>query len=67
MMKKYVIVIEEVVVQNFEIEADSQEEALNKLETGYKNGIYVLEPGEVQSKKMSIVKPEQNATEWIEF
>ena len=54
-------------VQNFEIEADSQEEALNKLETGYKNGIYVLEPGEVQSKKMSIVKPEQNATEWIEF
>lgn len=56
-MKKYVIAIEEVVVQNFEIEADSQEEALNKLETGYKNGIYVLEPGEVQSK-MSIVKPE---------
>lgn len=67
MMKKYVIAIEEVVVQNFEIEADSQEEALNTLETGYKNGIYVLEPGEVQSKKMSIVKPEQNATEWIEF
>lgn len=67
MMKKYVIAIEEVVVQNFEIEADSQEEALNKLETGYKNGIYVLEHGEVQSKKMSIVKPEQNATEWIEF
>lgn len=66
-MKKYVIAIEEVVVQNFEIEADSQEEALNKLETGYKNGIYVLEPREVQSKKMSIVKPEQNATEWIEF
>lgn len=66
-MKKYVIAIEEVVVQNFEIEADSQEEALNKLETGYKNGICVLEPGEVQSKKMSIVKPEQNATEWIEF
>ena len=33
MMKKYVIAIEEVVVQNFEIEADSQEEALNKLET----------------------------------
>lgn len=66
-MKKYVIAIEEVVVQNFEIEADSQEEALNKLKTGYKNGIYVLEPGEVQSKKMSIVKPEQNATEWIEF
>lgn len=32
-MKKYVIAIEEVVVQNFEIEADSQEEALNKLET----------------------------------
>ena len=67
MMKKYVIAIEEVVVQNFEIEADSQEEALNKLETGYKNGIYVLEPGEVQSKKMSIVKPEQSATEGIEF
>lgn len=54
MMKKYVIAIEEVVVQNFEIEADSQEEALNKLETGYKNGIYVLEPGEVQSKRCQL-------------
>lgn len=66
-MKNYVIAIEETVVQNFEVEANSQEEALRKVETGYKNGHYVLESGEVQAKKMSIVKPEQNATEWIEF
>lgn len=30
-MKNYVIAIEETVVQNFEVEANSQEEALKKL------------------------------------
>lgn len=35
-MKSYVIAIEETVVQNFEVEANSQEEALRKVETGYK-------------------------------
>lgn len=35
-MKNYVIAIEETVVQNFEVEANSQEEALRKVETGYK-------------------------------
>ena len=50
-MKNYVIAIEETVVQNFEVKANSQEEALRKVETGYKNGHYVLESGEVQAKK----------------
>ena len=66
-MKKYVITIEETVVQNFEVEANSQEEALRKVETGYKNGDYVLESGEVQSKKMSVLNANNKFDKWIEF
>lgn len=66
-MKSYVIAIEETVVQNFEVEANSQEEALSKVETGYKNGHYVLESGEVQAKKMSVLNSGNESDKWIEF
>ena len=66
-MKNYVIAIEETVVQNFEVEANSQEEALRKIETGYKNGHYVLESGEVQAKKMSVLNSDNKSDKWIEF
>ena len=67
MTKKYVIAIEETAVQNFEVEANSQEEALRKVETGYKNGNYVLEFGEVQAKKMSVLNSDNEFDKWIEF
>lgn len=66
-MKNYVIAIEETVVQNFEVEANSQEEALRKVETSYKNGYYVLESGEVQAKKMSVLNSDNESDKWIEF
>ena len=66
-MKNYVIAIEETVVQNFEVKANSQEEALRKVETGYKNGHYVLESGEVQAKKMSDLNSDNESDKWIEF
>ena len=59
-MKNYVIAIEETVVQNFEVEANSQEEALRKVETGYKDG-------EVQAKKMSVLNSDNESDKWIEF
>lgn len=66
-MKKYVVAIEETVVQNFEVEANSQEEALRKVEKGYKNGNYVLESAEVQAKKMSVLNSDNEFDKWIEF
>ena len=66
-MKKYVIAIEETLEQNFEVKAKSQEEALRKVETGYKNGHYVLESGEVQAKKMSVLNSDNESDKWIEF
>lgn len=66
-MKKYVVAIEETVVQTFEVEANSQEEALRKVKTGYKNGNYVLESAEVQAKKMSVLNSDNEFDKWIEF
>lgn len=47
-MKKYIITIEETIVQDFEIEAESPEEAFEIAEKKYDAGEFVLEPGEVQ-------------------
>lgn len=66
-MKNYVIAIEETVVQNFEVEANSREEALRKVEKGYKNGNYVLESAEVQKKRMSVLNADNEFDKWIEF
>lgn len=66
-MKKFVITIEETVCQNFEVEAENAEQAMEFAENKYQNGEFVLEPGEVCFKQMAIMKPDDEATEWIEF
>lgn len=66
-MKKYIIAIEEMNVQEFEIEAENDEQAMNFAENKYQNGEFVLVPGKVCFKQMSIIKPDNEVTEWIEF
>lgn len=66
-MKKFVITIEETVSQDFEIEAKNAEQAIELAENKYQNGEFVLEPGEVCFKQMAIIKPDNKASEWIEF
>lgn len=66
-MKKFIIAIEEMVVQEFEVFAENSEEAMNKAIENYKSGKFVLEPGEVQFKQMAILKPKNEVTEWCEF
>ena len=44
-MKKYTILIEELVSNSFEIEASSEEEARKIAEAGYRNGEIVLDRG----------------------
>ncbi len=46
---KYKINIQETVSEEFEIEANSEEEALRKAQELYKRGEIVLEPGNILS------------------
>lgn len=65
--QKFIIAIEETVVQKFEIITDTAEKAMEIAEEQYRKGVFTLSPGEVQFKQMAIVKPEKEATEWCEF
>ena len=64
-MKNYIIAIEETVTDTFSIQANSLEEAVEKAKEEYKNGNFVLEPGEVHSVKISATDSETNeSTDW---
>lgn len=66
-MKTVRIAIEELCVQEFDIiaDGDNMEDAINRAIEKYKNGELVLEPGEVQARRIAVIKP--NSSEWIEF
>ena len=64
---KYTITIEETVAKDFEIEADSADEAYETAEQKYKSGEFVLNPGECQFRQMAITNPSKESTEWREL
>lgn len=66
-MNKFVITIEETVGKDFEIVAESAEQAMQIAVNKYQNGEFVLEPGEVLFKQMAITKPNSEVSEWCEF
>ena len=67
MIRKYVVAIEELVVQEFSLYAGDPEEAYKLAEQKYKSGEFVLEPGEATYKQMAITEPEDKVTEWVRF
>ena len=64
---KYTITIEETVAKDFEVEADSADEAYEMAEQKYKDGEFVLDLGECQFKQIAITSPSNESTEWTEF
>lgn len=64
---KYTITIEETNAKDFEIEAESAEEAYGIAEQKYKSGEFVLDPGKCQFKQIAITSSSKEATEWREF
>lgn len=66
-MKKYIVAIEETLVDKFEVEANDFNEAIDIAKEKYRKGEFVLYPGEVQFKQMAIVSPSCEHTEWNEF
>ncbi len=66
-MKEFTIAVEETLVQEFKVMADSTEDAINITEKKYKDGELVLESGEVQFRHMAVLSPCEEEIEWIEF
>ncbi len=66
-MKKFVIAIEEMICQDFEVVAETAEEAMEVAEKLYKSGAFVLDNAELCAKQMAVVAPNEDATEWCEF
>lgn len=67
-MKKFRITIEEIVSEQFEIEAETLEEAMEIAEEEYNEGLLVLEPGTLVAKQMAGTDPDTgDCTEWTEF
>lgn len=64
---KYTIAIEETIVKEFEVFADNTAVAMRIAEKKYKEGDFILNPGEVQFTQMSVVNPSDETTEWCEF
>ena len=65
-MEKYTVVIEETVVGEFEVIAETEREALEIAHKKYKNKEFMLEPGEVQYAQMAVVQPYGGAIKWLE-
>ncbi len=67
-MSEYQIVIEETVVDDFTVEANSPEEAQSIAEQLYRDGRIVLESGEVQQKRIAVNDTEcENLIDFHEF
>ena len=64
MNKKYKIIIEEVISEQFFIEAASKDEAIKTTIQKYKSGEYVLSPGNLEQTKIAIVEGGQ-CNEWV--
>lgn len=66
-MKKFIVTIEEMVSQNFEIEAADAEKAMRIAQEKYNNCEFLLAHGNLVCKQMAIISPKNEATEWVEF
>ena len=66
-MKKFFIVIEETISEEFEIEAESKEDAIKKAIEKYKSCEFILCHGNIENKKLAVTEYDEDIDEWIEF
>lgn len=65
-MSRFKILIEETIAQEFEIEAETEREALLLAKKKYHEGEFVLDQAEVQYKQMAVVT-DKGSSRWFEF
>lgn len=63
-MESFTVIIEELVSQSFSVEAETQEEAIEKTISLYRQEAIVLCPGNVEMKRVGLSK---DPVEWVEF
>ena len=63
-MELFTVTIEELVSEDFTVEAETQEKAIEKAISLYKQGSIVLCPGNLEMKRVGLSKDD---TEWVEF
>lgn len=62
---KYKIIIEETIADEFELEANIIEEAIENATKNYKTSKFVLEPGCLEETKIKVIDEENNKeSEW---
>lgn len=66
-MKKYRVVIEETISEEFEIEATSEEEAISGAIQEYNAGNFVVGSDNVEHRQISAVGEDGELTDWIVF
>ena len=62
---KFLVNIEEVVCETFEVDAESMEEARRIVIRAYESGEIILEPGELVEKRIAVF--DEGANEWREY
>lgn len=62
---KFLVNIEEVVCETFEVDAESMEEARRIVIRAYESGEIILEPGELVEKRIAVF--DEGANEWSEY
>lgn len=66
-MRKYRVVIEETVSEEFKIEATSEDDAVSKAIQEYKAGNLVVGSDNVECRQISVVGKDGELTDWITF
>ena len=66
-MRKYHVVIEETISEEFEIEANSEEDAVSNAIQEYKAGNFIVGPDNVECRQISLVDEDGELTNWITF
>ena len=64
MGKLYTIVIKETVIGKFEIEAENESDAIEKGIQKYKEGKWVLEPGDLEKAIIAVIDEKGDYGEW---
>ncbi len=66
-MKKYMIAIEETCIQEFSVLAENVDEAHRISREKYRNGTFVLDPGELVSTSIGVFDADKNDMTWEDY